>query len=340
MNQAGTITTALPCANIDFMYPWVKYLHQLTQFETLPDKIQLNDHLGGFDLNFRNPILDEIGARAFREQKEIEIYWSQPLAQQTKNIYKNLKVRYMPYYHYKYVFKSLLDYKQHPELTFQKFLCSFNGSGNVGRQLLTAILHVRNWADSDTVTKNFTVSPANIDGHLQNFVPYNTGLYLKFFLNQTSSEYLNKIVSFDYKPLHHIDNIKILDKKITKCFLHLVSENIPTSRVPHISEKFLYSVVTRGLFVAFAQPGWHRQLEDLYGIKPFAKLFNYTFDSIINPVERLVELTNMLSVFSNLSPLDWHDLYELERDTIEYNYDHYFSGGILAKMQQYARHLC
>jgi len=58
-------------------------------------------------------------------------------------------------------------------------------------------------------------------------------------------------------------------------------------------------------------------------------LFDYQFDTIQNPVERLIELMCMISKFSTLSTHDWHDLYLIEQDTVEYNYDHYFSGDYL-----------
>lgn len=44
---------------------------------------------------------------------------------------------------------------------------------------------------------------------------------------------------------------------------------------------------------------------------------------------------SMISKFSVLSTNDWGDLYLLEQDTIEYNYDHYFSGGYLEHLKKY-----
>jgi hypothetical protein len=93
-------------------------------------------------------------------------------------------------------------------------------------------------------------------------------------------------------------------------------------------------VVTRGLFLAYAQPGWHDQVEKHYGFKRYTKLFDYHFDSIQNPVERLVELMTMISKFSVLSKSDWHDLHLIEQDTIEYNHYHYSSGNYLKMLEK------
>jgi len=110
---------------------------------------------------------------------------------------------------------------------------------------------------------------------------------------------------------------------------------VATSYQPFVTEKFLYSIVTRGLFLAYAQPGWHNHLEKYYGFKRYTKLFDYRFDTIENPIERLVELMTMISKFSVLSTDDWRDLYEMESDTIEFNYDHYFSEDYLKHLKAY-----
>ena len=86
--------------------------------------------------------------------------------------------------------------------------------------------------------------------------------------------------------------------------------------------------------MCYGQPGWHDHLEKYYGFKKYTRLFDYSFDSIQNPVERLVELMCMISKFSNLTAQDWHDLYLIEQETIEYNYNHYFSGDYLQCLEQ------
>ena len=58
----------------------------------------------------------------------------------------------------------------------------------------------------------------------------------------------------------------------------------------------------------------------------YDRIFDYRFDSMVNPVERLISLISMIHKFRHLSSDDWHDLWLIEQDSIEYNYDHYFSG--------------
>jgi hypothetical protein len=152
----------------------------------------------------------------------------------------------------------------------------------------------------------------------------------------SDNNFAQELNSFGYDRFDHSNNIYKIDSKISESFVHVVSETLSSSYHPFVTEKFLYSVVTKGLFVAYAQPGWHQHVLQHFGFKPYQILFNYEFDLVANPVLRLVELLCMLSKYSGLSKSDWHDLYELERDTIEFNYNHYFSQDYLKCLAKYA----
>jgi hypothetical protein len=174
-----------------------------------------------------------------------------------------------------------------------------------------------------------------LNGHITDYVNDQDNFYLKFFVNEHSEEFFQSTNSFGHVRFEHNQNIHNLESKLTESFLHIVSETAATSYYPFVTEKFLYSIVTRGLFLAYAQPGWHAHVEKYHGFKRYTKLFDYRFDSIKNPVERLVELITMISKFSHLTPAEWHDLYLIEQDTIEYNYDHYFSNRYLEVLKKH-----
>jgi hypothetical protein len=230
--------------------------------------------------------------------------------------------------------KEFSNYNIHPTIDFKNFICSFNGTPHVGRKLLVLILNKFGYFSPDYCSKNFQFDLNIIDGHLEDFLTQDQQrFYSKFFL--TSNEFGQQTNSFGHVRFDHKNNIYNLENKITQSFLHVVSETMATSYYPFVTEKFLYSIVTRGLFLAYAQPGWHAHVEKYYGFKPYSKLFDYRFDTIQNPVERLLELITMVSKFSSLSSDDWRDLYLLEQDTLEYNYNHYFGRGYLANLKKY-----
>jgi hypothetical protein len=221
--------------------------------------------------------------------------------------------------------------KIEPTKHFKNFVCSFNGADHVSRQFLTSVLHKFGWFNPDYSSKNFVTTQDRVDGNLQKYCsPEQEPVYRKFFI--TDPEFYTtkfEIADFAAGQYDHLTNIAVLQNIINSSFVNIVSETNATSYCPFVTEKFLYPVICRALWVAYAQPGYHAHLEKYYGFRKYNKLFDYRFDSIQNPVERLLELLSMLAKYSNLSRQDWQDLYQVEQATIEYNYDHYASGDYL-----------
>ena len=297
--------------------------------------VYIYDHLNGFDTAYNNDILDLILSFASKQHQRITVHTSYIFDDHVLSNYNNLdfKCRMFKMLH------SFHDYRQHPELDFQNFICSFNGSEHVSRKLLVAILKKFGFYNPEYVSKNFVFIKDKLDGHITDYVGSRNNFYKKFFIDNDSDEFFNTINSFGHVRFDHANNVKNLESKLTNSFLHVVSETLATSHVPFITEKFVYSVVTRGLFLAYGQPGWHDHLENYYGFRKYNRIFDYRFDAIQNPVERLVELMSMISKFSILSSDDWRDLYAIEKDTIEYNYDQYFSRNYLKHVEQFCESL-
>ena len=291
----------------------------------------LKDHIGGFNSNLFNYTLDNIN-KTYPDLKTVIAEYI--FDDRIKSQYPGVKFLYS-YESDKAMFESLAEYNIHPHPTFQNFVCSFNGSPHVSRKLLVSILQRFGYFNPEYSSKNFSYSTDILDGHISDYVPEQTGLYRKFFISDNSEDFFQTVNSFGHVQFEHNKNIYNLENKLTESFLHIVSETVATSYVPFVTEKFLYSIVTRGLFLSYAQPGWHAHIEKYYGFKLYTKLFDYKFDSITNPVERLVELMTMVGKFSHLTPHEWHDLYLLEQDNIEFNYDHYFSKNYLNELKKY-----
>ena len=60
------------------------------------------------------------------------------------------------------------------------------------------------------------------------------------------------------------------------------------------------------------------------------------FRSSVTKLSSVNVRDSMLSKFEKLSKLDWHDLYLLEQETIEYNYDWFMSKKYLEKLKTHA----
>jgi hypothetical protein len=297
------------------------------------EKILLIDHLNGFDNNISNQILTNLNDNM---QGRNKIWHVQILDNLVKSRYNNLDIEFDFQRQCQKLWVPFATYNQHPHIDYKNFICSFNGSDHVSRKLLVAILEKFGYFTTDYCSKNFVFTKDKLGGHITDYVGDQDNFYRKFFIANDSDIFFDKINSFGHVQYDHKRNIYNLEHKLTQSFLHIVSETMATSYYPFVTEKFLYSVVTRGLFLAYAQPGWHEHLEKYYGFKRYTKLFDYEFDSIQNPVDRLVELITMISKFSILSTSDWRDLYLLQQDEIEYNYNHYFSDDYLKHLKQYA----
>lgn len=300
----------------------------------LPEVIYIQDHHDGFDQNYKNKSLDLINQRAKLNNKVQQILYHEILEDKILKNYQNLNITFSSNQQRQFHTKWFENYNIHPTIDYKNFICSFNGSAHVSRKFLVAILKKHQWFNPQYCSKNFVYDSDVISGHVRDYFSNEDYLvYNKFFCN--SDAFNQTVYTFGHNRFEHNKNIYTLEHKLTESFLHIVSETVATSYYPYITEKSFYSIVTRGLFLSYAQPGWHAHLEKYYGFKQYTKLFDYRFDSIENPVERLVELMSMISKFSILSSDDWRDLYLIEMDTIEYNYDHYFSGGYLKNLEKY-----
>jgi hypothetical protein len=300
--------------------------------EFFPEHYRLNDHGNGFDINLKNECLVSLP--------------STPITVLSEYITNHKLQSAYPHINFNFDFefkKNLLEqftnYRMHPSLTFKNFVCSFNGSAHVNRKLLVSILNKFKFFDIDYCSKNFSYTTDILEGHIFDYVGKDSDFYNKFFIGSCSKTFFKSINSFGHMRFDHKNNIAHLENRLTNSFLNLVSETMGTSYYPFVTEKFLYSIVTRGLFLAYAQPGWHDHLENYYGFKKYNRIFDYRFDTLQNPVKRLVELMSMISKFSILSSDDWRDLYEIEKDTIEYNYDQYFSRNYLKHLEQFCESL-
>ena len=302
----------------------------------VPNKFLFDDHIGGFDVDLQNSLFTRLNDYAQVYNKRYEIYVHQIFTTDVKVKYPNLKIKFSVNDQERVNTGHFYNYNIHPAIDYKNFICSFNGSIQTGRKLLVSIINKFGYFDPAYCSKNFVYSTDILDGHIIDYVGDQDSFYRKFFILNNSEDFFQTKYSFGHVRFDHNNNIYTLENKITQSFLHVVSETFSTSYYPFVTEKFLYSIITRGLFLSYAQPGWHAHVEKYYGFKKYTKLFNYNFDLIQNPVERLVELVTMISKFKKLTTDDWKDLYQLEQDTIEYNYNHYFSGNYLYCLKEFA----
>ena len=294
--------------------------------------VVLRDHCNGFDFQYNNEILSHLS----QMYDNYSVMYHQIMPPDVKLNYSNLNIKFdLDNQEYLNLNKFSQYQAAVTNKTFNNFICSFLGSGHISRQFLSSILHKTKLWNNNTCTKNFVYSKDKLDGSVNQYVSGDSEkLYINFFRNDDN--FNEQIFSKNYAYCANVQNLANVEQTMSGCFVTLVSETLGTSYVPFITEKFLESIVTKNLFVAYAQPNWHDAIESQYGFKLYRKIFDYEFDKISNPVYRVVRLVEMISKFQHLSSSDWHDLYLLEKDSIEYNYDHYYSKSYLKNLAKFA----
>jgi len=306
--------------------------------------VRLIDHLFGFDSNFENYLL-----RAFDDlQQPITIYTEYILDDQVKLKYPNLDIRFDAAAMIQG--NNLLAVDRYarsadPNLLNNvkvNFLSSFNKAAHIGRIWLVLWLYELGWFNDECCSKHFEIVNTPRQGWVWSPIPdevlYLYSKYVGDDYNLPSkqhprSQFLKKIIKFG-NPYHTpSDDLKILAKFNQRSFVNLVAETVPINSIPFPTEKSLCPIVHKTLWVAYAPLGHHKFMFDKFGFRPY-QCFDYTFDQEPDPVERLGKLTHMLTKFSKMTPDQWQDIYNQEKEIIKFNFEHVASGSFLTQIRQ------
>ena len=297
----------------------------------LPLQFILHDHVNGFDQHLNVKTLEFLDTAAKKLNRHYKITYHQLLPVQVSK-YTNLTFTFDPTLHNMYNLGLHLGSNEvvveNPG-KFDNFICSLNGFPHQSRQLLVSALNKFGWFNSDYSTKTFALRYDHIVDLIKEYLPVDEQeLYIKLLIGNTeNSAFYGSIVNFYYYQRNEnvAENLRLIAHRMQPSFINIVAETMGTSYWPFVTEKFLEPIITKNIWLTYGQPGHNQQVRDMYGFKSF-DLFDYSFDSEPNPVKRLYQLMDMLRKYGSLTTAEWHDLYLLEKDTVDYNYDHYFSG--------------
>jgi hypothetical protein len=286
-------------------------------------EILLLDHLNGFDQDFNNEILQDLDLEAQEQGQRYLVHYNQVLDARVHQRYPNLDFRFNLANCEEVFFKQFDDYdSNNAHKQFDHFLCCFMAAEHVSRQFLSAILHRQGLWNDQTCTKNFVYSWETLDGNLGLYLDQDQHRVMHRFFVDAHSDINQRIINRSYQHCANVSNLRYLEPVYHDCWINIVANEMGTSYHPYVSEKFISAVAAQSLWLAYGQPGFHQHIETHYGFRLYRRLFDYAFDSIQNPVLRLIALVDSISRFRHLSRLDWHDLYLLESPTVAYNYHH------------------
>lgn len=102
-----------------------------------------------------------------------------------------------------------------------------------------------------------------------------------------------------------------IPKSFYKGFLDIVTESHYTHHHKFLSEKTIKSIGTLKPFLSLSSPGYHRYLEEEYGIKPYTELFDYSFDWYDSLEDRIDGIVENLIRIKNLTIEERHKIHDL-----------------------------
>ena len=108
--------------------------------------------------------------------------------------------------------------------------------------------------------------------------------------------------------------------------LYLVSETVATKRRHHLTEKIFKPIC---LCMPFILHSTHGSLEYLrsYGFKTFDKLWDESYDQVVDDSERIKSIADLLIKLDASSAAEKQALFDSAQDICKHNYQHFYSGG-------------
>jgi len=274
-------------------------------------EITYYDHLGGFDALGNNEVLRAVSPGSTVRTEYL-------LTTEIKQLYPKIDIKFDAELMIKNnLFAQATSWSNTINKEYKNFLCCFNYGYHCGRELLISKLFKLKWFDVDCCTKGFSIQAPGVDIPIEE----------KIFNQQINI--IPKLIEYNL-----IEDLTALSPMIQKSFVHLVSETLPDSYVPFPTEKILFPILNQTLWVAYAAPGYHNWVNQYFGFQPYS-VFDYSFDLIQDPIERLNALTEMLEPFSKMSAVQWQKIYQQQADTIKFNFDHAISGAFMKHLRQF-----
>lgn len=280
---------------------------------------QFEDHQNGFDCNgFFKVSGDRSGCEEIVNSTEpVEIHTEYILPSWVKQNY--------PQHTFKFDaelmirnnhFEKAINYENiDQQLVFDNFLCCFNRSEHVGRHWLTEELFKRKLFSPDYCSKGFQIPNNHIDAQMHNF--------RKMIVEHGTNIDASDVVS----------NLTELSPLIKPSFINLVSETLPENYVIFPTEKFLFPILNRRLWLAYAPPGYHKFLVETLGFQLYDDFFDYSFDAVEDPCTRLSTLLDSIEPFSKITKNAWYSIYKSLEPVIEYNYQWAKSGQFIDRLR-------
>mgnify|MGYP003333232177 CR=1 FL=1 len=107
-------------------------------------------------------------------------------------------------------------------------------------------------------------------------------------------------------------------------FFHVVTETVYFSPKLHLTEKIFKPIVCKRPFILVAAPGNLNYLKS-YGFQTFDRWIDESYDQETDHYARIEKITAEIARLCAMSPSKLHQIHREMQDTLEYNFDHFYS---------------
>lgn len=133
-----------------------------------------------------------------------------------------------------------------------------------------------------------------------------------------SMSYKNFYDDFAQHPSHQLSQLS------QQSFLHVVTETVYHYPNTYITEKTIKPIVDKRPFVLIAPPGSLKNLKSL-GFKTFDQHWDESYDSIVDPEQRLLAVVNIVELICQKSMSDIQNLCIQMSDVLNFNFQFYIN---------------
>lgn len=138
------------------------------------------------------------------------------------------------------------------------------------------------------------------------------------------NKHSHKFINQKYVPLaiSEYNPECTIEEHFKKSFLYVITETVFDNPTQFITEKTFKALINRRPFVILGPCGTLKILHH-FGFKTFDSIFDESYDTIINPSDRLVAVANIVNQFTNKSIDELKEICYAIEDILDYNYNHY-----------------
>lgn len=119
-----------------------------------------------------------------------------------------------------------------------------------------------------------------------------------------------------------------------QAFVHVVTETVFDYPTIFVSEKTYKPIINKRPFILVASPGCLKNLKD-NGFKTFDYYWNESYDSIVDPTQRMLAIVELVNSLCHKSVQELQDICQDMAPILEYNFNYYHNNFLTNEIEKF-----